>query len=74
MKKDPGKTGKLVALFFLFLVLMNYPVLSLFNRPVLILGIPLLFMYIFCTWLLLIVLVAFTISRQPQKNDQQENA
>lgn len=74
MKKDSGKTGKLIALFVLFLVLMNYPVLSLFNRPVLVGGIPLLFIYIFSTWMLLIILIALTIRKQPKKQEQQENA
>lgn len=52
---------RLVALFFVGLLLLNYPVLSLFDRPVELFGIPLLFLYIFCIWACLIGLMAWLI-------------
>jgi len=47
----------LVALFFLGLVLFNYPVVSLFNRPLLVGGIPLFYLYLFAVWFGLVLLI-----------------
>mgnify|MGYP001610456779 CR=1 FL=1 len=52
------KNQRLVALFLLGCLLFNYPLLSLFNTPAEIFGIPLLYAYIFTVWGLLIALMA----------------
>ena len=52
------KNQRLVALFLLGCLLFNYPLLSLFNTPAEIFGIPLLYAYIFTIWGLLIALMA----------------
>jgi hypothetical protein len=57
------KGERLVAIFLLGLLLFNYPVLALFNRPSETLGIPLLYAYVFLAWLLLIGLLALVIER-----------
>jgi hypothetical protein len=57
------KGERLVAIFLLGLLLFNYPVLALFNRPTGALGIPLLYAYVFLAWLLLIGLLALVIER-----------
>lgn len=49
--------GKVVALFLLGCILFSYPVLTLFNVPVLLLGVPLLFVYMFLAWLAVIVMI-----------------
>lgn len=60
-----GITGqRLVAVFLLGCVLLNYPILFLFNRPGSILGIPLLYVYIFGVWIFLIGLMAYLIERR----------
>jgi hypothetical protein len=55
---------RLVAVFLLGCVLLNYPILFLFNRPSAILGIPLLYLYIFGAWSFLIALMAYVIERR----------
>jgi hypothetical protein len=55
---------RLVAVFLLGCVLFNYPVLSLFNKPAAIFGIPLLYAYVFAAWGLLIGLLALVIERR----------
>jgi hypothetical protein len=55
---------RLVAVFLLGCVLLNYPILFLFNRPESILGIPLLYIYIFGAWTFLIGLMAYVIERR----------
>ena len=60
----PGIKGpRLVAVFLLGLLLLNYPLLHLFERPGDVLGIPLLFAYVFSVWALLIGLMAFVLER-----------
>ncbi len=60
--KRAGVTGqRLVAVFALGAILLNYPVLSLFAGPVNVAGIPLLYAYVFVVWIALIGLMAFVI-------------
>jgi hypothetical protein len=57
-----GITGqRLVAVFLLGCVLFNYPLLSLFNKPWEIFDVPLLYIYIFGAWALLIGVMAYVI-------------
>ncbi len=59
------RTGpRLVGVFLLGWVLLDYPVLSLFSRhDGSIGGIPLLYAFVFGTWLLLIALMALAVER-----------
>jgi hypothetical protein len=52
---------RLVAVFLLGSVLLNYPILAIFTLPVEVAGIPLLYGYVFGAWLLLIGLLAWTL-------------
>ena len=45
------------------IVLFNFPVLALFNVAGTVLGIPVLYAYIFAAWTLLIVLLALLAER-----------
>jgi hypothetical protein len=54
---------RLAAIFLMGCVLLNYPILSLFTRPVAIAGVPLLYAYIFGVWALLIGLMVVVIER-----------
>ncbi len=59
-----GSTGqRLVAIFLAGWILLDYPILSLFSRSRAIFGVPLLYAYVFSTWGLLIVLMAWVIER-----------
>jgi hypothetical protein len=61
----PGIKGpRLVAIFLLGLLLLNYPLLKLFERPGEILGIPLLYVYVFAAWALVIVLMAIVLEKR----------
>jgi hypothetical protein len=59
---DP-KAQRLVALCIFGFLLFNYPILALFNRAGLVLGIPLLYAYIFAAWAVLIALMAIVVGR-----------
>ena len=41
------------------ILLFNYPILTLFNVPGTLFGVPVLYAYIFITWAALIALMAF---------------
>ena len=58
MTRDSKKNKRLVALFLLGCFLLNYPILSLVNLQILIFGLPLLYVYLFSVWCLLISLTA----------------
>lgn len=59
-----GATGqRLAAIFVLGCVLLNYPILSLFSRREEVLGIPLLYVYVFGAWTLLVGLMAAAVER-----------
>jgi hypothetical protein len=58
MTRDSKKNKRLIALFLLGCVLLNYPILSLVNLKILIFGLPLLYVYFFGVWCLLISLIA----------------
>ena len=55
---------RLVAIFLLGCILLNYPLLFLFNRGSALSGIPLLYAYIFLAWGGLIALMAWVIEHR----------
>jgi len=61
---------RLVALFLLGCLLFNYPLLYLFNSKSQILGIPVLYAYIFAAWVLLIGLMAWVVERTNRKDSK----
>ena len=72
MTRDAYKNRRLISLFLLGCLLFNYPILSIFDLPKMILGIPLLYLYILCSWALLILLVGLITSKHI-KIDTEEN-
>jgi hypothetical protein len=57
------KGQRLVALFLLGFLLLNYPLLNLFAGPVRVFGIPVLYAYVFAVWALLIGLMALVVEK-----------
>ena len=58
------KGQRLVALFLLGCLLFNYPLLSLFAGDVRVWGIPLIYLYAFTAWAVIIGLMALIIERK----------
>jgi hypothetical protein len=67
MTPENKKNKRLVALFLFGFVLLNYPILSLLNINRMILGFPLLYIYIFGVWGLLIFLAGLVTSRSRER-------
>jgi len=54
---------RLVALFLLGWVLLNYPILSMFDVERAWLGVPVVYLYVFGLWAAVIALMAWIIER-----------
>ena len=61
----------LAACFLLFGALLLWPLLTIANRPVLILGVPTLALYLFGVWAAIVaVLVAAAVRRRSLEDDE----
>ena len=60
---DEAKGQRFVALCMLGMVLFNFPMLALFNVSGTLLGVPVLYAYIFIAWAVLIGLMALVANR-----------
>ncbi len=65
MKRGKTRSQRFTYLFLLGALAFNYPLLSLFDVPRMIFGVPLLYVYIFLVWALLIILVGVTAKSRP---------
>jgi hypothetical protein len=54
---------RLVAVFLCAALLFNYPVLSLFDRPEPLFGLPTLYVFMFVVWAALIGAIAWIVER-----------
>jgi hypothetical protein len=65
MTKSSRKGQQLGGLFLLGCLLFNYPLLAIFNVRATLAGIPILYIYLFVAWALLIVL-AYVVMRRTE--------
>jgi len=61
--RNAATGDRLIALFLLGVLLFSAPMMAIFNVETLVLGIPLLFLYLFGTWLAVVALVALVLGR-----------
>lgn len=59
--KEQRISARLVALAVLAFLLFNYPLLRLFDVDLVVLGVPLVWLYVFTAWGTLIALVGLTM-------------
>jgi len=64
MQRSDVTGPRLAAVFLLGSILLNYPILSIFAPLRHLAGVPLLYLYVFGTWLLLIGLMAFIVEQR----------
>ncbi len=69
MTQNNNKNKRLISLFFLGILMLNYPILSLFNVRTFVLGIPLFCLYVFSVWAALILLISIA-TRRPRNSVQ----
>jgi len=63
MKRSGLAGERVVALFILGILLFSPPFLFIFDQAILIAGIPVLFLYLFVAWALLIALMVLVIEQ-----------
>ena len=63
MGDSESRAPRLVALCMLGCLLFNYPILALFNVPGAVLGVPVLYAYVFFIWAVLIALMGLAVER-----------
>jgi hypothetical protein len=63
MRSDVSATARVIAVFLLGCLAFGYPLLALVNVPARVLGVPVLYLYVFGAWAALILLIAWAVSR-----------
>jgi hypothetical protein len=63
------KERKLVAIFGLFFILINYPLITLYQGPQFVAGIPVFFFGLMLIWLAMIVLIAAVVASPRSRNE-----
>jgi hypothetical protein len=61
--RERRRGDRFLAIAVLGVVLLNYPLLSLFDRDGIVWGLPVLHLYVFGVWALLIALLAVVAER-----------
>jgi hypothetical protein len=61
MRRRGRKRDWIVVVFLVSVILWNYPILGLFDRPDRLWGIPILYVYVFAAWAIVIGLVALIV-------------
>ncbi len=57
-----------IIFFILGIIMMTFPFLHIFNKPVLVFGIPLLFLYLIAGWIISIIVIYLFMIASRQKN------
>ena len=65
---------RLVALFLLAVLLFSPPLLLIFDTPSTLAGVPILYLYLFAAWAVLIVLLALISELSQQDSADHESA
>ena len=74
------QNDRLIVLLLFGIIALNYPLLAIFNKQILWLGIPVLYLYLFLAWALFIGLLACVMekgvlpksSQKPTKPQQEK--
>jgi len=63
-----------VIFFILGIIMMSFPFLNIFNKPILLFGLPLLFLYFTAGWIIsIIVIYLFMIASRNDKEQTEKN-
>ena len=65
------KNKRLFCLFLLGWLIFNYPIISLFNHELFIFGIPILFVFLFFAWILIIIAMVFITRIHPKTHHKK---
>lgn len=74
MTRSGTASERFVALFLLGVLLFNPPFLSIFDNSATIVGLPLLYFYLFVAWAVLIALMALAIEKSKDEHEVNTEA
>lgn len=63
MPETKRQHERLTAVFIIGVILLNYPLLSIFSRVRLLFGVPVLYLYLFIIWFIFIGCVAVVLEK-----------
>jgi fatty acid desaturase len=66
------KQQRAIAITILLVCLLNFPLLSLFNKAIFVWGIPLIYVYVFSVWTVGIIVIGI-IAESKNVEDQTEH-
>lgn len=69
MPKSSSRTPRLIAVLLLGAMLLNFPLLAIFNVKAMLWGIPVLYVYLFAAWAVVIALVYWVVERHSGARD-----
>jgi hypothetical protein len=61
---------KLIFLGILMLILLSYPFISVANKAQLLFGIPMLYLYIFIVWIIIIIILYRIVEKNQKENNE----
>lgn len=70
--KEQLKERKLLLLSIVFLILFNFPIISIFNFETTINEIPTLCFYVFTLWIIMITIIFIAISKDGNETKRKE--
>ena len=68
------RVERTISLVIAGIVLLNFPLLSVFSKLKLVFGIPVLYFYLFCIWGLIIGTMALILRERPQNSSASSAA
>ena len=64
------RNEKLILLALLMILLLTYPLIAIVNKPILLMGIPFLYLYIFFVWLIIVVIIKRLADKKNTMKDE----
>lgn len=61
------KSAKLILLFVVAVLMLNYPLASIFDKRQLLYGLPLMYTYVFTVWLLLVLFIGLAVQHRNRR-------
>lgn len=68
-----GKQSKLIGLFVIAMMLLNFPLLGIFTHSSSIRGIPTVYIYLFIVWLAIILIMRQNVESRKMKDKKDKN-
>ena len=76
MAAESQRRENIIILFISGLLALNYPLLSIFDWPVSVVGIPLPYFYLFLVWVAIIISMAIILEKsgaEPRTDEQSDS-